>query len=80
MAENGTTQAMKQWWIDKIMTSDFPHRKNDFNAAQSFCSHQKVKRITGFFSTIKFESMLLVILKRSQRDNKKQCYWNTYLK
>jgi hypothetical protein len=24
MAENGTTQAMKQWWIDKIMTSDFP--------------------------------------------------------
>jgi hypothetical protein len=30
--------AMKQWWIDKIMTSDFPHRKNDFNAAQS-CSH-----------------------------------------
>jgi hypothetical protein len=35
---NGTT-AMKQWWIDKIMTSDFPHRKNDFNAAQSFCSH-----------------------------------------
>jgi hypothetical protein len=77
MAENGTTQAMKQWWIDKIMTSDFPYRKNDFNAAQSFCSHQKGKRNYWIFSTIKFKSMLLVILKRSQRDNKKQCYWNT---
>jgi hypothetical protein len=27
MAENGTTQAMKQWWIDKIITSDFPYKK-----------------------------------------------------
>jgi hypothetical protein len=37
--ENGTTQAMKQWWIDKIIRAIFPYRKNDFNAAQSFCSH-----------------------------------------
>jgi hypothetical protein len=62
---------VKQWWIDKIITSDFPYKKNDFNAAQSFCSHhQKVNY--WIFSTIN-TSMLLVILKRSQRDYKKQC-------
>jgi hypothetical protein len=47
--ENGT-QAMKQWWIDKIITSDFPYRKNDFNAAQSFCSHPSKGKVNYGFS------------------------------
>ena len=45
MAENGTTQAMKQWWIDKIMTSDFPlQEKMTLMLHNHFvATHQKVK-------------------------------------
>jgi uncharacterized protein (DUF1800 family) len=44
-AENGTTQAMKQWWIDRMITAEFPLQEkmtlllhNHFVA-----THQKVK-------------------------------------
>jgi uncharacterized protein (DUF1800 family) len=45
MAENGTTQAMKQWWIDRIITSDFPlQEKMTLMLHNHFvATHQKVK-------------------------------------
>jgi uncharacterized protein (DUF1800 family) len=48
MAENGT-QAMKQWWIDKIMTSDFPTGKMTLMLHNHFvATHQKVKLLLDF--------------------------------
>jgi hypothetical protein len=62
---------VKQWWVDKIITSDFLYKKNDFTASQSFCRHhQKVNY--WIFQHNRYKHAL-VILKRSQRDYKKQC-------
>jgi hypothetical protein len=34
--ENTTSQAMKQWWIDRMITAEFPlQEKNDITVAQS---------------------------------------------
>jgi uncharacterized protein (DUF1800 family) len=58
--ENGTTQAMKQWWIDKIIRAIFPTGKMTLMLHNHFvATHQKVKVNYGF----------------SAQSNLQACFW-----